>query len=485
MKKHNVFPVDYEGATIMFKNLIFSTPDNNIGQMELLYENKSLKFNYPLIEPLKISFSQKFITDKINVTLSVIELINKRNKLFFRADFVINKSIFLEGGSKYEKVLTLIPTDYKDTKKVGKIYMEIQLLDSYDEWRKNIKNNSNKKSNKKLKNSSSKKLVDKNEFDDNISLINISNIEEGELNVANIENLEDLVNVDYINQIRNLIDNEYQRILPTDINSLKNFNEALYNKYRDLANQYNEIIKGITAKNEDIRNKAINYWNNYKELKKNLYRKRIELKNNKIKYEREKKINNEENKEISLNFQKFRNDKEVFLNKLSKGGSMNDANNLAVISSGTNNTEIKMLSDAVKKISSLGYDIIDGMKINEEERKLLSVILGINLCDNIKNEDEENVGSEKENQEDYNDNNIKEDFEFGNKIVALIERDVNELYSRKLIHQIKIDQIDAITYSFSDDVKEKNVSFKIENNNLFCIDSGESFTVWLLSNFST
>ena len=472
-------------VTIMFKNLIFSTLDNNIGQMELLYENKSLKFNYPLIEPLKISFSQKFITDKINVTLSVIELINKRNKLFFRADFAINKSIFLEGGSKYEKVLTLIPTDYKDTKKVGKIYMEIQLIDSYDQGRKNMKNNSNKKSNKKLNNSSSKKLAERHEFDDNISLINISNIEEGDLNAANIEHLEDLVNIDYINQIRNLIDNEYQRILPSDINSLKNFNEALYNKYRDLANQYNQIIKGITAKNDNIRNKAINYWNNYKELKKNLYIKRIELQNNKIKYEREKKINNEEKEEISHNFQKFINDKEMLLNKLSNGGNMNDANNLAVISSGTNNTDIKMLSDAVKKISSLGYDIIDGMKINEEERKLLSVILGINLCDNIKNEDEENLGSEKENQEDYDGNNIKEDFEFGNKIVALIERDVNELYSRKLICQIKIDQIDAITYSFSDDNKEKNISFKIENNNLFCIDSGESFTVWLLSNFST
>ena len=164
---------------------------------------------------------------------------------------------------------------------------------------------------------------------------------------------------------------------------------------------------------------------------------------------------------------------------------MNDANNLAIISSGINNTDIKMLSDAVKKLSSLGYDIIEGMKINEEERKLLSVILGINLCDNIKNEAEENEKSEKENQEDYEENNIKEDFEFGNKIVALIERDVNELYSRKLIHQIKIDQIDAITYSFSDDNKEKKISFKIENNNLFCIDSGESFTVWLLSNFST
>jgi len=316
-------------------------------------------------------------------------------------------------------------------------------------------------------------------------LVNLSNIEEGNLSEINIENYQEILNIDYINQIKNLIENEYQRILPTDINSLKKFNEALYNKYRDLGNQYNEIIKNINSKNEDIRNKAINYWNNYKELKKNLYKKRMELKNNKMKLENEKNKNNAENEEISKNFQKLKNDKELILNKLSNGGGINDANNLAVISSGTNNSDIKMLSDAVKKISSLGYDIIDGMKLNEEERKLLSVILGINLCDNIKNEEEENEKSEKENMEYYDENNIKEDFEFGNKIVALIERDVNELYSRKLIHQIKIDQIDAITYSFSDDNKEKNVSFKIENNNLFCIDSGESFTVWLLSNFST
>ncbi len=472
-------------VTIMFKNLIFSTPDSNIGQMELIYENKSLKFNYPLLEPLKISFSQKFITDKINLILSVAELINKKNKLIFRADFVVNKSIFLEGSSKYEKILTLIPTDYKETKKAGKIYMEIQLLDSFDEWKKNTKRNSNKKSNKKVNNSSNKKLNDQHDFDDNISLVNLSNIEEGNLSEINIENYQEILNIDYINQIKNLIENEYQRILPTDINSLKKFNEALYNKYRDLGNQYNEIIKNINSKNEDIRNKAINYWNNYKELKKNLYKKRMELKNNKMKLENEKNKNNAENEEISKNFQKLKNDKELILNKLSNGGGINDANNLAVISSGTNNSDIKMLSDAVKKISSLGYDIIDGMKLNEEERKLLSVILGINLCDNIKNEEEENEKSEKENMEYYDENNIKEDFEFGNKIVALIERDVNELYSRKLIHQIKIDQIDAITYSFSDDNKEKNVSFKIENNNLFCIDSGESFTVWLLSNFST
>ena len=134
-----------------------------------------------------------------------------------------------------------------------------------------------------------------------------------------------------------------------------------------------------------------------------------------------------------------------------------------------------MLSDSIKKISSLGYDVIKEAKISDEERKLLSVILGTNLCDNI-------IGN---NNEEKNDDieNMKDDFDFGNKIVALIERDVNELYSRKLINQVKIDQIDAITYSFADSNLEKEVAFKIENNNLFCIDSGESFTVWLLNNF--
>ena len=71
----------------------------------------------------------------------------------------------------------------------------------------------------------------------------------------------------------------------------------------------------------------------------------------------------------------------------------------------------------------------------------------------------------------------------GIKSLRLIERDVNELYSRKLINQFKKAQIDAIIYSFADSNLEKEVAFKIENNNLFCVDSGESFIVLLLHNF--
>jgi hypothetical protein len=356
-----------------------------------------------------------------------------------------------------------------------------------------MKNSSKKKPSQKINNNNlntnKSKEINNIEFDDNISLINLSsNIEDSDLNQINREAyIDELINIDYINQIKNTIKTDYQKILPTDINSLKTFNQKLYNKYKELGKQYNETIKGFNASNEKIRNKAINYYNNYKSLKNQLYEKRKELKNKKNKLEKEKNINITDDSDISTNFNKFKNDKQVFLSKLKSGeGTVNDANNLAVVSSGINNSDIKMLSDAVKKVSSLGYDIIDGMKINEDERKILSVIIGTNLCDNIKNEDEdEDKRNEGNGEEEYDENNIKDDFEFGNKIVALIERDVNELYSRKLIHQIKIDQIDAITYSFSDNTKEKNVSFKIENNNLFCIDSGESFTVWLLSNFST
>ena len=345
---------------------------------------------------------------------------------------------------------------------------------------------SNQKYNQNNINNKSSNEINKVEFDDNISLLNISSVDEQNLSKNANENIEELVNIDYIKQLKNVLENDYQRILPNDINSLKNLNQNLHNKYKEIGKKYNEMINRLNSTNEIIRNKAINHWNNYKNLKKELYKKRVELKNKKNKIEKDVN-NNIENEEIQNNFQKYKNEKDIFLNKLSNGeGGLNNANNLAVISSGTNNSDIKMLSEAVKKIASLGYDIIDGMKINEEERKLLSVIIGINLCDNIKNEDdEEDKRNEENNEGEIDENNIKDDFEFGNKIVALIERDVNELYSRKLIHQIKIDQIDAITYSFSDDVKEKNVSFKIENNNLFCIDNGESFTVWLLSNFST
>ena len=469
--------------SITFRNLIYPSFDPNSIKLELEYENRYVEFSYPLNEPLKLTLSKKLISDKVNMVLSIIEL-TKKMKVLYKGTLVLNKNIFIDSNSSYEKLITLIPTESytRDIKKEGKIVAEVQILDNFEEWKKSVKLMSKKKGNQKFdkhntnNNLSNNKAVEDNnkvEFDDNISLINLSKIDDDIINKQGNENIDELINIDYITQLKNILEKDYQQILPIDIDALKNLNKNLYEKYTQLGNTYNEILSNINSENESLRQKSIEYFNKYKEQKKKLYQLRVALKEKKSKLDSDIGLINKENTDAQSLMTKFRSEKESFLSGLPQGET--SANNLAVISSGTNNTEIKMLSDAIKKISALGYDVIDGAQISDDERKLLSVILGTNLCDNL-------MGSN--NEEKIDDmGGIKDDFDFGNKIVALIERDVNELYSKKVINQVKIDQIDAITYSFADANIEKEVAFKIVNNNLYCIDSGESFTVWLLKYF--
>ena len=469
--------------SITFRNLIYPSFDPNSIKLELEYENRYIEFSYPLNEPLKLTLSKKLISDKVNMVLSIIEL-TKKMKVLYKGTLVLNKNIFIDSNNIYEKLITLIPTETytRDIKREGKIVAEVQILDNFEEWKKNVKLMSKKKGNQKFdkhntnSNLNNNKVIEENnkiEFDDNISLINLSKIDDDTINKQGNENIDELINIDYITQLKNILEKDYQQILPTDIDALKTLNKNLYEKYTQLGNLYNEILSNLNSENESLRQKAIEYFNKYKEQKKKLYQLRVELKEKKSKLDSDINFINKENLDTQSLITKYKSEKESFISGLPQGET--SANNLAVISSGTNNTEIKMLSDAIKKISSLGYDVIDGAQISDDERKLLSVILGTNLCDNL-------MGNN--NEEKIDDmGGIKDDFDFGNKIVALIERDVNELYSRKVINQVKIDQIDAITYSFADANIEKEVAFKIENNNLFCIDSGESFTVWLLKYF--
>ena len=300
--------------------------------------------------------------------------------------------------------------------------------------------------------------------------------------------LDKLISLDHINQLKNILQNDYKNILPNDANELKNLNENLYQKYRVLSNNYNEILQNLNNSNENMRQKAVEFYTEYKKLKKELYQKRLELKNNKKSLETQIQKNKQENDKINSNLQKFNNEQNLFLEKLSQksGGEINNSQNLAVVSSGTGNNDIKMLREALKKISSLGYDLIDGLNITDDEKKILSVVVGVNF-DGYDNQHAANgVQIENNGQEEMDENEDneadKENYDLSNQIVALIERDVNDLYMRKLIEQVKIDQIDAITYSFTGNTNSKDVAFKIENNNLVC-NTGESFTVWLINNF--
>ena len=124
----------------------------------------------------------------------------------------------------------------------------------------------------------------------------------------------------------------------------------------------------------------------------------------------------------------------------------------------------------------MGIDIFVGSGLSEEDKNLVRNMLNLN------NNEDENKKDGSDNDYEGEDD-IKEDLELGNQIVSLIEKDVNDLYLRKLIEQIKIDQINAITYVFQNDKETHEVTLKIINEELYCSDN-TTFSSWLIKNFS-
>ena len=509
-------------VSLTFNNFtISSNTPNTPFQFELSYETKKIKFEYPQTEPLNINFSSKFIHDKISLVLSTtIESGNNKKKLIpFRGDITLNKTIFSENNKTiYEKNITMIPIEpikeikeMKDNKKIGKIFMQIQLLDPIEDWKKSFKSMNKKKSGPKLKNnlsnnndsasntintnlnnnsakninkqsSSSKKQKQSGEIDSEINVEPI--FDEMDDNKANNE-LNKLISLDQINQLKEILKKDYKKIFPNDINEMKTLNENLYQKYNQLSIKYNEILKGLNTNNENMRRKIVECYNEYKDLKARLDKKTNEQKLLKKNIDSKITKNKLENDNIIKNLQKFNDEKDFFYKKLTspkQEEKLNNNQNMEInesLANIANNPEIKTLKDAIKKISTLGYDLLDGLNITDEEKKILNMILDENS--GAKDID---IKNNKDNEQEYHDKEAeKEDFDLSNRIVGLIERDVNDLYSRKLIEQVKIDQIDAITYSFIGNTKTKEVEFRVENNNLVC-NTGESFTVWLISNFS-
>jgi hypothetical protein len=132
---------------VTFSNFSLSSNDiTNPIQMELFYESKKIKFMYPQSEPLKLNFSSKFIQDKVSLLLTTTIEGHNKKKLSYRADATVNKTIFSDNSNSktiYEKNITMIPIesmkelkDMKDNKRIGKIFMQIQLLDPVEEWKK-------------------------------------------------------------------------------------------------------------------------------------------------------------------------------------------------------------------------------------------------------------------------------------------------------------------------------------------------------------
>ena len=364
----------------------------------------------------------------------------------------------------------------------GKIYMTLNLLQPISEYKdiaavkepiqsnkteryRSVVENSNEFL-KKIKGKKANEIMEdlyedinkSSEFSDGLSDLSISIIDmdedkEGELDIR------ELVNDDYLAGLRGLI--ERGDVLPDDVDKLKQLNEVLLTKYNELSKMYNETLCEYKAQNEELRQKAKKLYEEYKQIKKEVYKGRVALKKKKEELKKEIATNSESNKKVGGDIANIKTELRYFKNEMGlEKGNDNEVKE---------NSDITVLSNVLKKVHNLGYDIFSGSGLTADEKIKLKHLL--NLEENEENNDAEFA--------DINDN-----IEEGNKIVGLIENDVNDLYLKKKIINVKIDQLDAFTYNFEDQTKSKEVTLKIVNEALVT-STGMTFTDWLLENFGT
>ena len=473
----------------------------------------------------------------------------KKYKKIAKGDLKLLTKYFLDGKNIYENWINIKPfirqlenlgvqSDLlQDDKGNGKIYSTIELKDPLDEFKKKVgvytKADSTDVGGVKNEN-----IPKKIEFTDNLSDVSISILDTKEEDREGLE-LEQFIEYEYIEGLKLLLQNDYKNILPNDFVKLRQLNEILYGKYIDLSNAYNETLYSLSSLNEEIRQQAKKYYEEYKLLKKDVYNGRIELKKQNEELQLEIKDNNKENSDIKEEMDKYITEKKKFKNLLGiNEEEENKKEQKEENKENTNSNENDMLIKLLKNLSAQGYDVFKGANLTEEEMKLIEGTFDVNNMnekvneninpkdekennntakkeDDINNMNNNNINSEKkENDEmnpeenknekeeitpenkneengeefeeyDYDNEDIKENFELGNQVVTLIEKDVNDLYLKKIIEQIKIDQINAISYIFEkeNDDNPHEITLKIENGELYCID-GTKFSAWLIKNFA-
>ena len=462
--------------------------------IDLSYEDKKFRFKYPQKMPLTIPLTTSFHRDKQIIMLTIMITVGQKYKKVAKGEINIYKKYFIGDNMTTDKwvYLTLYQTQLenmghntdiiKAELNKGKIYMTLNLLQPISEYKdmaavkepiqsnkteryRSVVENSNEFL-KKIKGKKANEIMEdlyedinkSSEFSDGLSDLSISIIDmdedkEGELDIR------ELVNDDYLAGLRGLI--ERGDVLPDDVDKLKQLNEVLLTKYNELSKMYNETLCEYKAQNEELRQKAKKLYEEYKQIKKEVYKGRVALKKKKEELKKEIATNSESNKKVAGDIANIKTELRYFKNEMGlEKGNDNEVKE---------NSDITVLSNVLKKVHNLGYDIFSGSGLTADEKIKLKHLL--NLEENEENNDAE-FG-------DINDN-----IEEGNKIVGLIENDVNDLYLKKKIINVKIDQLDAFTYNFEDQTKSKEVTLKIVNEALVT-STGMTFTDWLLENFGT
>ena len=457
--------------------------------IDLNFDDDVMRLEYPMESPVPFTLGEQFLQEKLIFNFIIMTELGNKYKKIAKGDVELQSKYFLEKKTIFEKWIYITPFKsqieefglkgdlLKNEINNGKINVKIELQENPEEYKtklllyqkdnqnannNDINNNNRKNFNFNLKDGENNRNI---QFDDNLSDVSISILDVKEEDRKGLD-IEQLIDDDYIENLKQIIENNYQKILPKDPAKLKQINESLYKKFINLSNTYNEVLYSLATTGEEIREETKKFYDDYKLLKKDIYNGRVDLKKQNYQLKREIEANNQENKTLKQEIENYKTEKKILKNKL----GLEDTKK-------TENPDIEILSETLKKLNDMGIDIFVGSGLSEDDKNLVKNMLNINTNDD---ENKKDLGTDNEYE---GEDDIKEDLELGNQIVALIEKDVNDLYLRKKIEQVKIDQINAITYVFQNDKETHEVTLKIEKDELYCND-GTTFSSWLINNFS-
>ena len=472
--------------------------------LDLVYNNKKYRFSYPLKSPIDLYLSSKFQNDTQVITLTVMIIMGNKYKKIARGDIHLYKKYFLGDKSVIEKwiYLTLFQTQLenmghntdiiKAELNKGKIYMTMTIVDPV-EMKKNILIKDPITSNKterfrsivensnaflkKIKQKKSDEILEDlyedldeyarmGEFCDGLSDISISIVDLNEEGREGID-INELANDEYIKHLSELIKQDYENILPNDPKALQELDEELYKKYQELSVKYNETLNALNKEAEEMRLKAKDYYEKYKAIKADIYKRRKALKENKKALKDEIANNSEMNKKILEGVDNYK--KEVdYLDKAVSAKEKDDTTSEMP-------EDLAPFGKIIEALVNSGINIFECTQLSDKEKEKLKKISP------VFNEIIPEPKKEEENVEEPSGNSV-EDPELGNKIIQLIENDVNQLFNQKKITSVKIDQIDDTKYSFENEDGIKEIVLKIEKDALLTT-SGEKFSKWLQRNF--
>ena len=421
----------------LFFSKLSPIQDKENYSIEISYNNNIKVIAYPQDTPLIISLSTKTEKQIIPITIKSKQ-ISKKQKIFGIGEIIIYKKFLTEKPMEKYILLYKENKDKKNVKKysnnnIGKILVQIKLDELSNIQKIEYENGKIKEENNDI--NSAPIIITKE------SEINALKLED---NILQLNNIDEILSYKNIIELKDKIDNE-EIILPKDIISLKLFNQNLFNQSKLLNEKYNKILSSLSESNQN--------------LEKNLND--ITEKNNKI----EQEIKN-------LELDSIQKAQEIN-QKLIKLKQANPENKIQI----KDINDIKDICNIIKSLESLGYKLSEGDLTDSEKQNLTDVL-------NKFSNEKKNYKLKEEILDENTLDQLKDDYELGEKVISLIERDVNDLFSRKLIEMVNIDQIDSISYVFSGKVKKKEIGFKFdEKNNLIC-STGEVFPVWLVKNFS-